>query len=67
MQVGDIARAFGGALRDTGVLSPDQHAVLSAIERCRTAVLGGHKCCVLDVEIERVTHRRVVLGSVGPS
>jgi len=43
VQVGDIARAFGGALRDTCVLSPEQHAVLSAIERCRTAVLGGHK------------------------
>jgi len=24
------------------VLSPEQHAVLRAIERCRTAALGGH-------------------------
>jgi hypothetical protein len=43
VQVGDIARAFGAALRASCVLTPEQHAVLSAIERCRTAALGGHK------------------------
>lgn len=43
VQVGDIARAFGAALRDSCALSPDQHVVLRAIERCRTAALGGHK------------------------
>jgi hypothetical protein len=43
VQVGDIARAFGAALRERCVLSPEQHAVLRAIERCRTAALGGHK------------------------
>ena len=42
VQVGDIARAFGAALRDSCALSCEQHAVLRAIERCRTAALGGH-------------------------
>jgi hypothetical protein len=42
VQVGDIARAYGAALRASCVLTPEQHAVLSAIERCRTAALGGH-------------------------
>lgn len=40
--VGDIARASGAALRENYALSPEQHAVLRAIERCRTAALGGH-------------------------
>jgi Putative transposase/Transposase zinc-binding domain len=43
VQVGDIARAYGAALRASCVLTPEQHAVLSAIERCRTAALGGHR------------------------
>jgi len=42
VQVGDIARAYGAALRDSCALSSEQHAVLRAIERCRTAALGGH-------------------------
>lgn len=42
LTVGQIARAHGAALRATYVLSPEQHAVLTAIERCRTAALGGH-------------------------
>jgi predicted RNA-binding Zn-ribbon protein involved in translation (DUF1610 family) len=40
--LGDIARAHGAALRRSHVLTPEQHAVLRAIERCRTAALGGH-------------------------
>ena len=40
--VGDIARAYGDALRASCVLSSEQHLVLSALERCRTAALGGH-------------------------
>lgn len=43
VQLGDIARAHGAALRDSYALSPDQHAVLAAIARCRTAALGGHQ------------------------
>jgi hypothetical protein len=42
VQVGDIARTHGAALRDKYALSPEQHAVLADLERCRTAALGGH-------------------------
>jgi hypothetical protein len=35
-------RAHGEAFRQSHVLSPEQRAALSAIERCRTAALGGH-------------------------
>jgi hypothetical protein len=42
VQVGDIARGFGAALRESCALSTEQHTVLRAIERCRTAKLGGH-------------------------
>lgn len=43
VQVGDIARDFGAALRQSCALHPEQHTVLRAIERCRTAALGGHR------------------------
>jgi hypothetical protein len=42
LQVGDIARASGAALRQSCALSLEQQAVLRAMERCRTAALGGH-------------------------
>ena len=42
LSVGMIARAHGERLRAEHVLSPEQHQVLRAIERCRTAALGGH-------------------------
>jgi hypothetical protein len=40
--VGEIARAFGDALREQCALTSEQHAVLRDLERCRTAALGGH-------------------------
>jgi hypothetical protein len=42
LEVADIVRLHGDAFVRSHVLTPDQHAVLRAIERCRTAVLGGH-------------------------
>ena len=42
VQMGDIARAYGAALRTACALTPAQHRVLEALERCRTATLGGH-------------------------
>jgi predicted Zn-ribbon and HTH transcriptional regulator len=43
-EVADIFRAHGAAWRtkNAGHISLDQLKVMSAIERCRTAVLGGH-------------------------
>jgi hypothetical protein len=42
VELADIVRVHGAAFRRAHLLSPDQHAALRAIERCRTAVLGGH-------------------------
>ena len=44
LEVADIFRAHGPAWRRTqaGHLSLGQLKVMSAIERCRTAALGGH-------------------------
>jgi hypothetical protein len=44
LEVADIFRAHGRAWRDAnrGHVSLDQLKVMSAIERCRTAALGGH-------------------------
>ena len=44
LEVADIFRDHGAAWRqaNTGHVSLDQLKVMSAIERCRTAVLGGH-------------------------
>jgi hypothetical protein len=42
LELADVVRVHGEALRRSRVLSSEQHAALRAIERCRTAVLGGH-------------------------
>jgi Putative transposase/Transposase zinc-binding domain len=42
VELADIVREHGETFRRAHALTPDQHAVLRAIERCRTAVLGGH-------------------------
>ena len=44
LEVADIFRDHGAAWRDAnrGCVSLDQMKVMSAIERCRTAALGGH-------------------------
>jgi hypothetical protein len=53
VQVGDIARAHGAALRDRYALTPDQSAVLRDLGRCRTAALGGHMhvCDTCDYKV----------------
>lgn len=42
IEVADIFRSHGEIYRQTHVLSPEQSAVMRAIEVCRTPVLGGH-------------------------
>jgi Putative transposase/Transposase zinc-binding domain len=44
LEVGDIFRRYGEAYRDKhgASMSPAQRRVMTAIERCRTAALGGH-------------------------
>lgn len=43
LEVADIVRAHGEAFARSHALTPEQHAVLRAIARCRTAELGGHE------------------------
>jgi hypothetical protein len=54
LEVADIVRARGAEYRDThrGHLGLGQLKVMSAIERCRTAELGGHKlhCKTCDTD-----------------
>jgi len=42
LEVADIFRQYGYDFRLTHSLSPEQRRVMRAIERCRTASLGGH-------------------------
>ncbi len=50
LEVADIFRAHGPAWREAnrGHLSLGQLKVMSAIERCRTAALGGHVAACQD-------------------
>ena len=50
LEVADIFRGHGAAWRQAhaGHISLDQLKVMSAIERCRTAQLGGHVLCCTD-------------------
>jgi hypothetical protein len=60
LEVADILRRYGGAYRETNgpSLSTAQRRVMSAIELCRTAALGGH----LE-QSDRCEHRRVFYNS----
>src|SRR5437899_3832389 len=60
LEVADIFRDHGAAWRraNAGHVSLDQLKVMSAIERCRTAALGGH---VARCEDCAYTHRLQLL------
>src|SRR5215813_11843247 len=60
LEVADIVRASGARYRETHAttLSHAQRRVLSAIEQCRTAALGGHvEAC------DRCEHQRIAYNS----
>jgi hypothetical protein len=60
LEVADIFRDFGAAWRraNAGHVSLGQMKVMSAIERCRTAALGGHVACC-----EKCSHTRIAYNS----
>ena len=62
LELADIFREHGPAWREDnrGHVSLDQLKVMSAIERCRTAALGGH---VLRCEDDACGHTRVAFNS----
>ena len=58
LEVADIFRAHGAQWRQAnrGHVSLDQCKVMSAIERCRTAALGGHVARCQDCAHERIAY-----------
>lgn len=58
LEVADIFRAYGAAYRmaNVGHINLDQLKVMSAIERCRTAVLGGHVARCEDCAHEHISY-----------
>ena len=62
LEVADIFRDHGAAWRraNAGHISLGQMKVMSAIERCRTAVLGGH---VARCENQKCAHTIIAYNS----
>ena len=62
LEVADIFRDNGAAWRraNAGHVSLDQMKVMSAIERCRTAALGGH---VARCENDKCAHTIIAYNS----
>jgi hypothetical protein len=58
LEVADIFRQHGYDFRLTHPLSPEQRRVMRAIERCRTAALGGH----ID-QCDTCGHQRIAYNS----
>ena len=58
LEVADIFRAHGAAWRaaNKGHISLDQLKVMSAVERCRTAALGGHVARCEDCAHEHIAY-----------
>jgi hypothetical protein len=58
LEVADIFRAHGGAYRreQTGHLNMPQLKVMSAIENCRTAALGGHVAACTKCDHQHIAY-----------
>jgi hypothetical protein len=66
LEVADIFRDFGPAWRqaNAGHVSLGQLKVMSAIERCRTAALGGHveRCENESCGYTRISYNSCLMG-----
>jgi hypothetical protein len=64
LEVADIFRDHGLAWRRTnaGHVSLDQMKVMSAIERCRTAALGGHVARCEDCAHTVIAYNSCLMG-----
>jgi Transposase zinc-binding domain len=64
LEVADIFRDHGPAWRQAhaGHVSLDQLKVMSAIERCRTAALGGHVARCEDCAYTTIAYNSCVMG-----
>ena len=55
-ELADIVRQYGDSYRQATKLPLHHHKVLNAIERCRTAALGGHVERCSDCQEERIAY-----------
>ena len=64
LEVADIFRDHGPAWRraNAGHVSLDQLKVMSAIERCRTAALGGHVARCEDCAYTTISYNSCLMG-----
>ena len=67
LEVADIFRAMGPSYRlaQAGHLSLAQLKVMSAIEHCRTAALGGHVEACEDCGHWRIAYNSCLMGKFG--
>ena len=65
LEVADVFRAHGAAWRkaNAGRVSLDQLKVMSAIETCRTAALGGHVERCEDCAHELISYNSCLMGT----
>ena len=65
LEVADILRDHGPAWRQAnrGHISIGQLKVMSAIERCRTAALGGHVTRCESCEHTEIAYNSCIMGS----
>jgi hypothetical protein len=67
LEVADIFRAEGAGYRtvQAGHVSLAQLKVMSAIENCRTAALGGHVDACEDCGHQRIAYNSCLMGRSG--
>src|SRR5215831_15330666 len=65
LEVADVFRGHGAAWRDAnrGHVSLDQLKVMSAIESCRTAALGGHVARCEDCAHTIIAYNSCLMGT----
>jgi len=63
LEVADVFRRYGDTYRQAHALSPDQRRVMTAIESCRTAALGGHVEQCDTCGHERIAYNSCEMGS----
>ena len=65
LEVADVLRRYGAAYRQThaGSLSLAQRRVMSAVELCRTAALGGHVEQCDACGHQRIAYNSCLMGS----
>jgi hypothetical protein len=67
LEVADVFRHFGPAFRDQNCpsLSAARQHAMTAIERCRTAALGGHVERCGDCGHQRIAYNSCLMGRSG--